>query len=409
MRRVSDYGPETTRFLADIVRTPSLSGEESQVAGLIADKMREHGYDSVHIDQVGNAIGIIRGQRKGKNLLLNGHMDHVPPAGMKDPYSARTIDGNAYGINGSVMYGRGTCDMKGALSAMVMAGAAVRECDIPLEGDICIAGVIMEEVGGSVGSKHILSSKEFVPDLVLIGEATNLQLALGHRGCSSIQIVTRGRSCHASAPDRGINALYGASTIIQLLRELAPRLPSHTVLGKTTISPTNLVVESGTLHVVPSQCTLYVDARCIPDFTVEQLIKELQTRLEEIRKNDPEFNAEVSLFVNEVRSSDGTTSRYEEDYSPFYTDPHASAIADQLRVSVRQVTGRDPEFTTWTFATDGAFFSDAGIPVFGFGPGEERFAHTTYEVVSMLDVHMAAKVYASMIGNLSQEDSSKIY
>jgi len=225
---------------------------------------------------------------------------------------------------------------------------------------------------------------QFLADVVLIGEATNMELALGHRGSMKFGVVVKGRSCHASAPERGINALYKATKMIQMIRDdLVPRLPSHSIYGRVSLVVTQIEVSPKAFNVVPESCRFWMDCRNHPGFTAEDLYNELNKIIAEIRAEDPEFEATVIP----------TTLITGRTFSGFYTDPDKHPVVEEAAQAVSEIY-REPERGLWTFATDGRMYSRLGLPVIGFGPGEERFAHTQQDHVKVRDFLDTIKVYA---------------
>jgi putative selenium metabolism hydrolase len=384
---------EIIGFLREFLMTPSPSMAEKEAIELMKMKMSEVGFDEAKIDDVGNAIGILKGKGNGITLLYNGHVDHVPPGDMKEPYSAKIIDGYEFGVKGTVVYGRGASDMKGALSAMIMACAVLKDMNIKLKGDLIVTGVVQEESGGHVGTKAIIEKDGFKPNAVLLGEATNLDIALGHRGTIWTKITTRGKSCHTSAPERGVNALYKMCKFINEVQKAASTLPEHPVLGKSVMAVTNISVSPGVTNVVPDECTIHIDTRNTPNFTSEKVIKKLMHIINKLSKEDPEFRAEVEYLEREQTSYTGHTEITRGIMLPFYTHPN-TPIALIAKESVEVVSGKNPQFTTWKFGTDGSYFANIGIPTIGFGPGEERFAHTMLDHIKIDDVLTSTKVYA---------------
>lgn len=370
------------KFLQEIIAIPSPSGEEKELGIYLAEKMKEFGYDTSKVDNLFDAMGTIKGTGKGRSLLLNGHIDHVPVGDMIDPYSGKLIDGEKFGVKGKVVYGRAACDMKGAVAAMIMAGKMIKDLGIYIEGDFKVAAVAQEEIGGA-GTMSTIVDSQFLGDVVLIGEATNMDLALGHRGSMKMSVVVKGMACHASAPDRGINALYKAITMIQKIRkELVPRLPEHPIYGKVSLVITQIEVSPKALNVVPEECIFHIDCRNHPRFTAENLYDELKDIIRKIKTEDPEFDAIVlpSTLINEKR------------FSGFYTDPKEFTVVNEALTAITTVY-RKPDKKVWTFATDGRIYSHLGVPVIGFGPGEERFAHTKQDHVKIEDYLDTIKVY----------------
>jgi len=369
-------------FLQGFIAAPSPSRNEREAAEYLAEGMRQFGFNVVKVDELFDVMGTIKGQGKGKTLLLNGHIDHVPAGEMVDPWSGKVLPGEPFGERGEVIYGRAACDMKAAVAAMVLAGAMLNDLGIELEGDYKVAGVALEEVGGA-GTMSTITDSQFLGDVVLIGEATNMQLALGHRGSMKMTVVVKGRSCHASAPERGINALYKAIKMIEKIRtDIEPVLPNHPIYGRTSLVVTQIEVSPKATNVVPEECIFHIDCRHSPNFTHEDLYNSLKQIVTELQTIDPEFEATVlpSPIINEKR------------FSGFYTDPAKFSIVAETVDTIKEIY-KEPELGVWTFATDGRIYSRLGIPVIGFGPGEEKYAHTQEDHVRVNDYLDTIKVY----------------
>ncbi|WP_395382575.1 M20 family metallopeptidase [Mesorhizobium sp. UC22_110] len=144
-----DQSLDTARMIAacqEVVRTPSLSFEESEVAAIYARHLKELGFDSVEIDRDGNVIAVLRGEGNGPSLMVNGHIDHVPTGEMKDPFSGELVDAARWGEEGLAIYGRGTCDMKCNVMASAYAIAAIKRAGVKLRGDVVFVADVGEEV-----------------------------------------------------------------------------------------------------------------------------------------------------------------------------------------------------------------------------------------------------------------------
>lgn len=385
-KKVEDYGDEAISFLQQLVRTPSESCEESEASRLVADMMQELGF-AVKVDSLNDVMATLKGTGGGRDLLLNGHLDHVPAGNMPNPYSGNVIDGSIFGVDGDVVYGRGASDMKGAIAAMVMAGGIIQDLDIRLTGDFKVVAVTQEEVGGQ-GTLSTVQEDRFLGDIVVVGEATDMNIALGHRGGAGMTVIVRGRSCHASAPDRGTNALYKAMDLISRVRsDLIPQLPIHPIFGATTLTVTRIGVKPNANNVVPEECEFYIDCRNTPNYPADELKSALEEIISSARMEDPELEALV-MPRNLVRGMRGFTG--------FYTDPEANQVVREARETVAMALGREPKLTVWRFATDGRFYSWLGIPVIGFGPGEERFAHTHQDHVKVADYLNTVRAYACL-------------
>ena len=376
---------ECIRFLQDLISIPSPSREEGDAARFLADKMDEFNYTTARVDSLNDAMGTIKGTGGGRSFLLNGHIDHVPVGDMVDPYSGKIMDGEELGDHGEVIYGRAACDMKGAVAAMVLAGRAMNELGIRLKGDYMVAGVAFEEVGGA-GTKSTIIDSQFLADVVLIGEATDMQLALGHRGSMKFGVTVHGRACHASAPERGINALYKAMKMITKIKdELAPSTPVHPIYGKPSMVVTQITVSPEASNVVPEECKFWIDCRNHPEFSANDLFQSLNDIIDELKADDPEFDATVIP----------TPLIEERSFSGFYTDPDETPVVGEVVEAITE-SYKEPRKGIWTFATDGRFYSHLGIPVIGFGPGEEEYAHTQRDHIRVQDYLDTIKVYVGL-------------
>ncbi|MCW4050217.1 MAG: M20/M25/M40 family metallo-hydrolase [Candidatus Bathyarchaeota archaeon] len=380
---VEEHRDEYVEFLQEVLSIPSPSFEETRIAEFLAGKMMEYGYDTVLVDEKSDALGTIKGVGGGRSFLLNGHIDHVPVGQMVDPYSGRLMDGAEFGTEGEVVYGRAACDMKASVAAMVLAGKLLKDMGVKLNGDYKVAAVAQEEVGGA-GTMSSIIDHQFLADIVLIGEATDMELALGHRGSLKFEVVVKGRACHASAPERGINALYKAMKMIRRIQlDLIPRLPEDPIYGKVSLAVTQIEVSPKASNVVPEECKFVIDCRNTPEFSAEVLYEELNGIIAELKESDPEFEAMVlpsSLIMG-------------RRFSGFYTDPEEYPVVGEVVETISEVY-RTPAQGVWSFATDGRIYSRLGIPVVGFGPGEEKFAHTQMDHVKVRDYLDTVKVYA---------------
>jgi succinyl-diaminopimelate desuccinylase len=120
---VEKHRNEAIQLLQEFIRVPSPSGHEKACGEKVAEAMRVAGFDTARVDALGDAMGVIKGTGGGRSLLMNGHIDHVPPGDMAEPYSGKLMDGTPFGTAGEVVYGRAACDMKAGVAAMAMAGA----------------------------------------------------------------------------------------------------------------------------------------------------------------------------------------------------------------------------------------------------------------------------------------------
>lgn len=377
-------------FLQDLVRTPSLSSQEGAVAARVAQEMRHVGLADVWTDRMGNVIGVV-GSGERPILLYDAHMDTVdvgdPAAWSHDPFGGVIKEG--------VLYGRGACDMKGALAAMVYGAGLLARAGIPLRGTLVVTAVVQEEPAEGLAMRVLVEEEGLRPDWVLLGEPSNLQVARGHRGRLELEVTVRGRACHGSAPERGVNAIYGASRVIAGLERLALNLGGDPFLGRGTLAVTEISSLAGSRNVVPDRCTIIVDRRLTLGETVADAVAQVE---EVVRAVAVEGTVAVTEYV--AQSYTGYLCRQRNAF-PAWVTPEDHRLVQAVVRAAHATLGARPAIGRWAFSTDGAYTAGvAGIPTVGFGPGEERYAHTADEQVRVEDVVKAAHAYARLAADL---------
>jgi putative selenium metabolism hydrolase len=309
--------------------------------------------------------------------MLNGHLDHAEAGSMKEPYSGKIVERQGR----KVIWGRGACDMKGAVAAMIFAGKAVRDAGVKLRNSAVLTAVSLEEAGRGEGIKRLLGKEKIRADMAISGEATNLQINLGHRGKLEFDVLAKGRTTHGSTPSLGINAIFQMKKFIEKLETAYP-LPVDPFFGPCTVTAIDISASPGRLTpIVPDRCNLVVDRRYLPSESAESVKRELEGLIGQVRTEDPRFEAEVTLAKN---------------FPPYYCRPEEEVVK-VLQGARRKVIGEEGKFGAWRFGVDGTFIHRAGIPCAGFGPGNEDLAHTPEDYIPVDDLIRAAKVYAQAL------------
>jgi putative selenium metabolism hydrolase len=371
-------------FLQDMVRIPSYSMSEKALAERLAEEMQRVGFHDVRMDRIGNVVGRV-GTGSGPVLLYNGHMDTVGVGDRStwrhDPFSAEIVDGS--------LYGRGTSDMKGALAAMVYGTKALIDRQVSLGGDLVVVGVVQEEPCEGLGMRVLIEEEELVPDAVVLGEATDLQVSRGQRGRMEIDVTVHGRSCHASAPHLGQNAIYAAARLIFGVEMLSSQLAQDRFLGPGTLAVTHIENTAGSRNAVPDSCTFCIDRRLTLGETETKALAEIQGI---VLREDVEATLSIPEYVS--TSFTGYEARAKAYFAPWALE-RDHPLVQQVCRAVRAELGYRPLVGKWDFSTDGVYtMGAAGIPTVGFGPGEERHAHTADERIRLDDVALAAQGYA---------------
>jgi len=380
-------------FLISLIKTPSLSGQEEKVAKIVFREMKNLEYDEVFTDELGSVIGIINSKR-GKVICFNGHMDHVPEGDLNNwkyhPYSG-TIDGD-------YLYGRGTVDMKSALASMIYAAAKARDNEL-LNGRIIVAAVVFEELQEGIAMKNIVENHNINPDVVILGEPTNLNLAIGHRGRVEIEITIHGKTSHASMPELGDNAVFKALPLLQVLKNINKEMPEHPVLGKETLALTKIISEPPEGPIIPDKCKIFLDRRISVLSTKEEILLETQKILDSISDKLSKNDVEYKIIETELKCYTGYTLKTERFFYKWILDKENPIVKRAIK-ALKEIE-LSPKIMIWRFGTDGSYTAgEKGIPTIGFGPGDEKLAHQPNERISIKDVYKAVNGYISLAKNL---------
>jgi acetylornithine deacetylase/succinyl-diaminopimelate desuccinylase-like protein len=310
-----------------------------------------------------SVIGIARGTGGGRTLLLNGHLDTVSVDGMDEPFSPRVADGR--------LHGRGAYDMKAAVAAAMSAATAAARSR--LRGDVIVAAVADEELA-SVGTSDVL--RRVTADAAIVGEPTELQLAIAHKGFAGFRIETRGRAAHGSRPDLGVDAIVKTGPILVELGAVDERVRAaqrHALLGTGSLHAS--VIEGGQEYSsYPARCVVTGERRTLPGETVATVERELAGVLARARAQDPSLDASLEMLVSR---------------EPFEIDR-----GHELVRAVAAAAGAD-DVVGVPYWADSALVAAAGTPTVLFGPAGAG-AHEPVEWVDLASVERCREVYLAV-------------
>jgi putative selenium metabolism hydrolase len=225
---------------------------------------------------------------------------------------------------------------------------------------------------------------------VVITEPTNLAVYRGHRGRMEIEVRTRGISCHGSAPERGVNAVYKMAPIVQDIEKLNERLGGESFLGKGTVTIAEIRSTSPSLCAVADSATIHLDRRLAATDTLESVIEEIRN-LPSVKQAD----AEVVVLEYAVTSWKGLTYPTKK-YYPTWLLPEDHPLLASGIDTYSQLFNERPKVGRWVFSTNGvAIMGKHGIPCIGFGPGDEVYAHMATEHVPIEHLVRASSWYAA--------------
>jgi len=370
---------EIVTLLQELVRIPSRNplGEEKECAEYVMQKMLDWGLVAELIPEPfpdrPQVVATYEGIEHKPKLVLNGHLDVVPEGDVErwsvDPFGGLFKDGK--------IYGRGSCDMKGGIAAMMIAAKALKESGIRLRGNLILQFAIGEETG-EPGTKHLLVDKGIKGDWGIVLEATNLKVATAEKGLAWFHILVKGEPAHASTPELGINAISKAAKLVLALEKYDHEISrrKHKLLGRAVCSVT--MMEGGTKeNIIPESCRIAIDRRFLPEESVNGVENELRSVLSRLRKQDTQFECELSREMV-----------YESAEIPVN-----STIAEVVRKNVKKVTGITSEpHGIWASTDVRNFINDAKIPAITWGPGDPAKDHAIDESIEVSQVVDAAKV-----------------
>ncbi|MCK5145907.1 YgeY family selenium metabolism-linked hydrolase [bacterium] len=389
--RAKELEADTSQFLVDIVKIPSLSCEEEAVVSLIKRRMEEAGFDEARIDGLGNVIGRIG---SGPRILaFDAHIDTVDTGDLSqwdfDPYDAKVVDGQ--------VRGRGTVDQKGGMAAMITAGRLIKELGLNKDWTIYFTGTVMEEDCDGLCWQYLINEKGIRPELVVITEPTNMNIYRGHRGRMEMAVKVKGISCHGSAPERGENAIYKMVRIILEIEKLNERLHVDSFLGKGTVTVTEVTSGSPSLCAVADMARIHLDRRLTAGETKSSAVEEVSDAAG--RAGFPDAEVEVLQYAEKAFTGLVYPT---EKYYPTWTLDMDSPFLTHAAEAYSKVLGRDPLIDKWTFSTNGVAIAGMhGIPCLGLGPGNEIYAHAPNEAVPVKHLTEAAAFYAAFVARLN--------
>lgn len=405
---VDALGNDLVAFIQQLVRVPTLPGEEGKVSGIIATKLESLGMQVAHLpvnletlqdhpafcddgfpyDNRNNIIGILQGcnSSKAPSLILNGHTDVVSP-GDEDlwsgsPWSGKVVDGR--------IFGRGAADMKSGLAVGIFALEAVKRSGLRLKGDLMIQCVAGEETGGCGTLAAIAAG--YKADAAIITEPTCLTICPVQSGALSFRLTVKGKSVHACMKNKGISAIEKFLPLFQEVEtfnaERHRQFHNPLYPDPLNIAPTGInVVNSGDWpSTVPDK--LVADGRfgVFPDESVNEAKACFETMVQQAAEKDPW----LKQHPPEIEWREG-------QFEPGSTSLEAPIIKT-IGACHETITGKDPGMEGVTYGSDLRLFTNhARIPAVLYGPGNVLDAHTVDESISIAEIMQATKILALTI------------
>ena len=382
---IDAHSDEIVAFMQKLIRTRSVTGDESEMGRLMAQECEKDGLDVEIVEPAENRTSVIaryKGSTGKPRVMVYSHMDTVPAG---DPESW-TYPAFSATIEDGILWGRGTADNKVATCATTMAFRAIRNLGITLKGDIIFTHVADEENGGKFGFRNIMDSgyAEGVDYLFYGHGGRKEQIGIAANGSASVVITIKGRAAHTRALEDGINAVEKAAELIVRLKKLGDEVNKreYPLPGTDTIMMSRFSVNKCTGYVatncVPDKCEIIIDRRTTPGENIEDAEREIRRVVEEMAAEDPEFEAEVSF-----------NTRMDVSVSPA-----DSELVKSFQRAAEKIVGIKPVPVGGSHSSDhGYFVTKHGKPVASYGTGGAG-THMANEHIAVEDIILTTKVYA---------------
>lgn len=373
---------KTEKLLRELIALPSVNpaflpaqdprAGEQRVADFLAATAARAGLD-VEFQTVapGRSNLMVRLSPRGKlrqRLLLAPHMDTVNAT--EEQFTPRIRNGR--------LFGRGACDTKGSVAAMLMALCELAQgAQRPEETEIIFAALVDEEQ--SQAGSRALAARGVTADLAIVGEPTRLQVVTAHKGIMWIGLETRGKAAHGSSPELGRNAVHAMARVVDLLQTdyaALLRRRRHPLLGCATIN-VGTICGGSQANIVPDRCTIVLDRRILPGETETSVRREILGILRREKL--------AVVFLKDKLPP----------CLPMETDPRHPLVARFLQ------TARQRHPAGVRYFSDASVLAHGGIPSVVFGPGDIAQAHTADEWISLESLERGKGLVLRFLQSLS--------
>lgn len=363
----------------EFVRIPTVLGEEGEGARFLQRTMTALGCPETSLQEVEagryNAVGLWDTGQPGPTVVLTGHIDTKPVSQgwERDPFGGQ--------LEGERLYGHGIMDMKAGLICQMVALKAVMDAGLDLRGR-AYAAAVCDHMGQQQGSIRFF--RDVSADMAVLGELSDLEIYVGHRGRYYFDITTIGRSAHTCHKHQAINAVAKAAAVVQEIEPIVfkPEIDAATreLFGDELYMVCGRIyggLPPGGPSMIPDECTIRVDTRPQPGVSLEETQAVLEAALKRVGDRDPEFQAR--LEVADVKAPHLISSD--------------SRVYQLMERAVAEVTGRNPEPRAASWLGDTSSFGPQ-VPTVIYGPGREP-VYMPNEYLDLADIHEATRVYAA--------------
>lgn len=402
---VDSHRDEVISLLQRLIRTESTTGDEAAVAQIVAEECRKDGLDVELVEPAPKRVNVVaryHGTTGKPKVMWYSHYDTVPTGDLSKwphpPYSAEIADG--------YMWGRGTSDNKTATCASIIAFRAVKDLGIKLKGDLLFTHVCDEEKGGKYGFKYLIENGygDGIDCLFYPHGGRRESVSIAANGSTRFEITVKAPPVEESASSTSqastilererSNAILEAAKLIPRLQELADEVRTRKYLLPGTDSTMRSRFSINKCHAYladnfpPKVCEIHIDRRWTPAETPESIAREVQEVIDELKKEDPMFDAELKV----VPGMDLSVS------------PADSHLVKSIQKCAKKLIGFEPKPVGGSHSSDHGYFNTKyGKPLASYGIGGMG-THTTNERIKVEDVILTAKLHCLVMTDLLGTD-----
>jgi acetylornithine deacetylase len=327
-----------------------------------------------------NVIAIVHSTGSNVNgLMLNSHMDTVPV----DNMSIKPFDPV---IENGCVFGRGSCDAKASIAAMM--SAVIEYANQPERPCPLVFAAMSDEEFGFTGSWKLIE-KSWPVFACIVGEPTLLRRVIAHKGIVRWRIEAHGLSAHGAEPELGRNAIYDGARVALALEEYAQQLTQqqpHPRLGHSTLN-VGRVAGGHAVNIVPDKCVFELESRLLPGEDGQQAVEKCEQFLREKLDESVQLTFETPYLIDPALE----------------TAPDAE-IVEALARAQQEELGFHRELAGANYGTDGSKLARAGIQTVVCGPGDIAQAHTANEFVEIKQVELATRMYSHLLANWGSQE-----
>jgi acetylornithine deacetylase len=365
-------------LLIDLIRIPSVSALSNvPVIDYIVETLDAKIWNLCRLSYY-DAAGILK-----QNLLATMNADLDLPIELAlvchtdtVPYPEDWEEAISPVVHNAKLFGRGACDVKGALACILRAAQEIKSEPRP----IALVFTADEEIG-CIGAKRLLAEKCVSPHFCIVSEPTRLRPVIGGKGYGLGEVVILGIEAHSALPHLGHSAIYDAALFIDRLKSLAAQLEQE---GNQAFDPPFTTLNLGTIHggtaknIIPGDCRMLLEWRPIPDESPDRIEREVTRLLADLKCADPGFAGAFRVLRND----------------PGFTTESNGELVKLLE----EISGTST--TTVSFGTEAPYFKQLGAQTVVFGPGDMSVAHRSDEHISLIELERATELLVRLMREL---------